>query len=676
MLCVRCSTPLPPTSSTCAHCGQRSLGRSYYSALVTADVHTDTRADTQPEIPTVRVTTLGSGAHARPSLSATTQPVATIKTALAPSTPISPAPDEAYTLRHLLNDTFGSPTHAQRVYPRTTIQRLLAERLEARLATNKWITATIGALVAILTGLGLSLVAQWILNGALGIALQSDGASATTAFTGDTFQALLGGNPIKLFLLAQHVPLLLASGASAENGWLSLTAPLTLLALIPALALILGGVIASASDFERRARYSVARGALLGPIYALCLLALAFCSLSPVDGDALGVSNATNMMASPLGAFLSGLVWGTLFGALGGWMHLHGRRWLRALPWSLERLPAPRLVGALLGGLTALGTGLLACLGVALAASVYLALNGMTPTLSGGVTRLPAAPGEMLMCLALIATLAPSLAATLWSLATGAQIQTAQVSYAGHGSFQATFGAFGSTQWGGVLLLLALIPLVACVFGGRVAARFIGARRGPGALVTGAFIALPVSAVSYLLIAQAQLTVAASLPGGVFILDVTPDAFSACARIFLLSAVAGAIGGWSTLPAPSLSTLAARLPIPGLLSLRARVYAALDTLTRRPLVAPISSARALCYDAALAVCGLSALTLALDGATLLLARSVSLVYLSMATSLVAALLVATPFLWLAVALVSAVSDLLAALTRQEPPPYPPPVPAR
>jgi hypothetical protein len=56
---------------------------------------------------------------------------------------------------------------------------------------------------------------------------------------------------------------------------------------------------------------------------------------------------------------------------------------------------------------------------------------------------------------------------------------------------------------------------------------------------------------------------------------------------------------------------------------------------------------------------LSALTLALDGATLLLARSVSLTYLSAATSFVAALLLATPFLWLALALISTASAVLS-----------------
>jgi hypothetical protein len=128
--------------------------------------------------------------------------------------------------------------------------------------------------------------------------------------------------------------------------------------------------------------------------------------------------------------------------------------------------------------------------------------------------------------------------------------------------------------------------------------------------------------------------------------------------MFLLAAVAGAIGGWSTLVSPSLTAHFARLSIPGLLALRARLYATLDTITQRSSFAPLSPARALLYDAVLAICGLSALTLALDGASLLLARSVSLTYLSAATSFVAALLVAAPFLWLALALVSAGAAIL------------------
>jgi hypothetical protein len=246
----------------------------------------------------------------------------------------------------------------------------------------------------------------------------------------------------------------------------------------------------------------------------------------------------------------------------------------------------------------------------------------------------------------------------------GAPAQTAQVGYTGHSTFQASFGAIGVSASGGVWLLLALIPVVAYLVGGRIAARFIGARTVRGALATGALIALPVSVGTYLLVAQAELTVAANLPGGTFILDVSPDALAASVRMFLLGALAGALGGWSTLVSPSLAAHSARLPVPGLLALRARLYATLDTITQRSSFAPLSPARALLYDAALAACGLSALTLALDGASLLLARSVSLTYLSAATSVVAALLVAAPFLWLALALISTATALLSPPVRQ------------
>jgi hypothetical protein len=623
----------------------------------------------------VRVTTHENGVQRRPTearlVPATTQPVAAIHVALPPTASAAPAPAEAYTIRHLLDATFGAPTRSHRLFPRTTIQRALVERLEARLVTNKWISAALGALVAVGVGLGLSLIAQSLLNAALGTALQTEDASATAAFTGDAFAALLGGNPVKLFLLAQHVPLQLANGASAASGRLSLGAPLTLFALIPMVALLLGGAISSASDFERRTRYSVARGALLGPVYAMALLLLSLISLSPVDGAALNVTSGTYVMASPFGAFLSGLAWGTLFGALGGWLHLHGRRSLRTLPASLERLPLPRLAGALLGGLTALGAGLLICLGVALAATVYLALNRMAPSLSGNLARLPATPAELLTSLTLIVTLAPSLAATLWTFSVGAPVQTAQVSYAGHGTFQASFGAFGVATWGEAWLLLALIPFLTCLAGGRIAARFVGARTARGALVTGALIALPVSVGAYLLVAQSELTVAANLPGGTYIFDVSPDAIGAALRMFLLAAIAGALGGWSTLVTPSLSAHFTRQPVPGLLALRARFYSTLDRITHRPAFGRLSPARALLYDAALAVCGLSALTLALDGATLLLSRSVSLTYLSAATSVVAALLVAMPFLWLALALITTARGLLSSLSLN-PPRKPPP----
>src|SRR5262245_23775232 len=98
MLCLRCATPLPPGSSTCHHCGARAQDRSYSTALVVAD----TIPDTQPEIPVVRVTTPTGGVHAGPTeatrpVPATTQPVTAVRVALAPTSPATPAPGEAYT---------------------------------------------------------------------------------------------------------------------------------------------------------------------------------------------------------------------------------------------------------------------------------------------------------------------------------------------------------------------------------------------------------------------------------------------------------------------------------------------------------------------------------------------------------------------------------------------------
>src|SRR5262249_13186126 len=118
MLCLRCATPLPPGSSACHRCGARAQRRSYSSALIVAD----TIPDPQPEIPVVRVTTLSSGVHAQPTeaarpVPATTQPVTAIRVSLAPTAPATPAPGEAYTLRHLLDATFGVPSRANRIFP-------------------------------------------------------------------------------------------------------------------------------------------------------------------------------------------------------------------------------------------------------------------------------------------------------------------------------------------------------------------------------------------------------------------------------------------------------------------------------------------------------------------------------------------------------------------------------
>lgn len=598
MLCAHCSTPLRFASSVCPTCGARSGERSYSLALSSVDRF----ADTQPEMATIRQIT---GGHSREDF---TQAVASGRSAAPMGASRSAA--EPYTLTRLLGDTFGRNASSHEVAPHTRLQGILLRAVGAPLAVTKWVPALFGALLA--TGLGL--LAMLPLYGAQRAlvlsATQPGGPDSPMAFGATVMQALLSGNLLQTFVLAHGVSLTLVRDHSAD--WLGTTMqlrmPLTALALIPLAALVAGGALASASDFARDGRASLARGALIGPFYGLLLMLLALLSKSVVDGGVAGLSGTAILLPSPVEALTSGLALGTICGAAGGWLHLYGARSLVVARVALESAPVARAVGVLGGAMVALVWGLGVCLSLVLAGIAYIAVHGPTPELTALMARtgLASAANTTGDTLALLLALAPGLALGLWSFAHGAPITTDRISYAGHGTFQSDFASLALPHNANWPLLLILIPLTAYLVGGRVAARFIGARRPIGAILTGAAIALPLALATYLLVSQSALGVDVKLPTGMLILDATPSASQAALLVFLSAAFVGGLGGYSTLLPPRfhLPHLMIRRP-------RQRFFALLHTLTGHRHL-PITAARRWLYDAALVACALSVTVLALD----------------------------------------------------------------
>jgi hypothetical protein len=592
-------------------------------------------------------------------------------------TPRAPGAVTPYTLRLLVDDTFGAnadPNAIDVETARTRPQRRLLNWLGARRAVTKCAPAALGAVVAVALGLAMTVVVQLLLDVILALTLHPGTVDPGTAFAENALQALLGGNPVKLFALANLAPVLLGggTGAGAAGSQLALVPPLNSLLLIPAVALLYGGALSAASDFQRRTRYSVARGALVGPFYALLLTILTVAPTSWFDGRALGIGDGGVLLATPESALFYGLLWGTLFGALGGWTHLHGRRSLGVARAQLSATRFARLTGAFVGAGMALLTGVLACLVVALGSVAYIVVSGQAPApLANAMqaAQLAGTPGGALSALLLALTLAPTLAVWVWAYACGVPIDLDRVSYAPGGAFGADFASLGLVgapngpqhpAW----YLLALIPPVCYFCGGRIAARVAGATRPRAGVVAGALMALPLSLLSALLLMLATLSVHANVPLGTLVVDAAPWATQSLALSLVVGALAGGLGGRSGVTHPGRgASLSVRMMRYG--RARARLFARIDRVVGRQAGAPMGLARAWAYHGVLAACVLCGGVLVVDIANPWLAPYMSATRLSTLDGVAAALLVAIPLLCFCVALWAGALGVIP--TRRQPP---------
>jgi hypothetical protein len=591
-------------------------------------------------------------------------PGASVYDAPPPHDPYSAAPVAAPPPPPLLL-VFGPDTPASAAEPRTRIQRAL-RNFSPRYAVNKWFTGALGALAALVTGLILTAIIQGLFSTALGDALTfGSGASSSSIATISSFLKIDVLNLFALEHLAALVVHVGAGGVDAASLDLTINLPFLGLLLVPALALTLGGMISASSDYHRLPYMSIARGALMGPIYAVVLFVVAQFSSSTVSLGAQDVSASVSLGPSTLQECLYGLLWGLLFGALGGWIQLKGRATLAAALPALQALKRPRLVGGVAGALAALLCGILMFTIAGLAVGVYFSSSfaaTAAPTQQGA----PALFGSdgLWALLRLLVLLGPTAAIWAFALGVGGPI-TLAASGSGGSSLNTSlsYGLINAQKLPGNNLwyLLVVIPILCCLIGGHIAARVNRSQQVGDGFAAGAMIALPLALLLSLMALLVTISVGISGSGGLSALgfngtsSIGPAFGGTFLGALVVGAVAGGLGGASTAALPSLGTLP-RLLVQPFRPLRPLLNRLLDSLLARPHNEPFTPAGAWFYDGILLAAGLGLVVLALDLLSLALTSVLPFVVLRNVDEWGATLLVGLPLLFFVGALVAAFSS--------------------
>lgn len=542
--------------------------------------------------------------------------------------------------------------------PSTPLQAALQHNVTPRYAVNLWATVTLGTVAAVGASLLLLLAAAAIWSNTLTALLETTlGGSVLDGTLVDSPARMFSPNVWQLLLLALRVPLTLGASTGGTPTSVTLTFPVTGLLVLPALALILGGYLAAASDYKRRARYSIARGALIAPFYGLFLVVVA--QMAATSGGT-SAGSEFSLDFAPLVAFLYGLLWGMFWGGLGGWVQLAGKHWLGSLVLGCQALRNGQLAGALAGAIATLvavgGIGLALVLGGFVvflnpASDMGTAASPLSPLLHGGSANGFLLSLELFLLVSLPAVL------LLFMFATGASflIPLTASSTLGLGQSTSSFGLFGAqvSPASGLVYLLVLFPLLCYVVGGRVAARTARAHTLDQAALAGALIAAPLSLVFVL--CALLMTFGVSAAGGTslaIVESVGPSVGSVALGVLILGAIGGGLGGASLAAAPALGEMPRRFLLP-LRPLALVLFPLLDRLTRRRTDGSITPSRLWAYEGVLAgvTCGI--LTLVLWAINLLVGGVPALGFLALLVNIAAALAVALPVIFWTGALVVA-----------------------
>jgi hypothetical protein len=482
------------------------------------------------------------------------------------------------------------------------IQDLWLRYLPQEWAVVPWISIPLGALLAVTAGLLVSIIGLLFWSRAVGYLLDSSSFANPTA---RLVEAVLSPNLLQLFLLEQGVPMSLALGSPGSTGSFSalMTLPLTGLSLLPACALVLAGYVAAASDFSHRLRFSGLRGALVGPVYAILLLLVALFGSSTVT---IAQDTVIQLHPSPGHAFLIGLVWGTLLGALGGLLAIR-----RHHLFTTYRRP-DLLAGASWGALIALGSGLLLA-AVALIAGMAAHVIGSVPPATAGSSGngLLDALGAIAITISLLVVIAPVGALWVFALGSGATIDSwGSATETTVGSGTSTFGLLVAQHHPSSIVwwLLLLIPLVSYIIGGRAAARIARTDSLRDSALVGWLMAVALSLVMLILTLLARVLI--SSEATVFerqvnaSLGIAPSVGAVFLLVLLIGGIFGALGGVSAFLAPDPGPVLASRASPLLLNLDPALNVALrpwdmfDAARNRH--SPRTPLRALIYAAILA----------------------------------------------------------------------------
>jgi hypothetical protein len=530
---------------------------------------------------------------------------------------------------------FGYNADPNTAQPATRVQAYLLKNVSRQYAVSKWFGATAGGVVAAIIGLLLTIPAQELWKKTLNL----DGFILLGGGTGglSSGASTLGlGSPgvFTLFPVENHVPL----SFSQSGVTVSITTPLLGLFIVPVVALLLGGYISASSDYSRRARFSVARGALIAPAYGVCLAIIAL------------VGKHNGVGAQPFLAFLYGLLWGAVFGAVGGWIQQSGGAWLTSLIGKLQSLGNARYVGAAAGAVSALVSVVL--LGTACAMGYF----AFSLTQTAGATNAP----DIGAILRLGVTTGPTEGLYLLGAANGASLDT----------YSKGFGQNTSTHIGILVnhnhppnmwqfIIYGAAMAASYIVGGRIAARVARAGRADQGFAAGALMAVPLSLLLTLAAWLTLTTVGSGSSGESF----SGGAGLSLGGVFITTLVAGAviggIGGASIFTMPALGSLPRVLLLPfrpfGL-----ALNPLLDALTGAPRGQRRSAARSWVYDAVLATVALGVVVIILDVAGNTLAGSISYPLMRALFEFAGALLVGLPIMYLTGALFTAIQSGLVA----------------
>lgn len=413
----------------------------------------------------------------------------------------------------------------------------MLNRLPPSIAGSTWYGALMGAMVAVVLALLLSAAVSLTLGptldqGSSANALTNLNTSADIGQTGTTSVSLYS-NPLMLFASANQSKLIekITEDLSGDNssptslqatasGTVSATTSPTLLLLIPAIGLIIGGYFAASTNYTGRRLFSITRGASICVIYAALVLIISLFATGSLalSASESGITLSINgtITPDPLSVFLNALLWGVLFGALGGFLRAN------AFPRTTHSRSYERIRSALIGTGAALGVYFVLCL--LLIITLYVTGQLFTPTLlsQSGST----ATGNL--CASLSQSLnasthttsgsdaarylffivgSPVMAFWLMGISMGAPLQIS-------GAANLSIGLFGADcQLGSGALpyLLLLIPAAAFFLGGWIAARSVRPVTSQEAAGVGLLLAGALAILTTILMALASTTLNESI---------------------------------------------------------------------------------------------------------------------------------------------------------------------
>jgi len=427
------------------------------------------------------------------------------------------------------------------------VQRALFSRLQPSVASSAWFGAIIGSLFAFVLVLLLSVAFSLTLGSMLDQGTFSQLSTGNVLSLGNSSSsnsASFYSNPLLLLTYTQRSTFDLNVSTNASDTSIpgnsiteSVTPPLSLLLIIPAIGLIFGGYLAASTNYGGRLLFSITRGASICVIYALLVLIISLVASSSVTiGNTTDSSVSESLVFSPevFSALLNALLWGLVFGALGG--YLHSRSLPKVAPAGPGNRVNARIRGAFAGAGVALTILFALCLLVVIGLYILAQVGGPSLHTEGSPVSSGSAAGNCSIFLQqpsssessiLPNTLAthvgyaidsPTLAVWLMPVAMGAPFVVTS------GGISINIGLFASScgpgSKGALFYLFLLLPTIASFVGGWFAARSAQVRSAReaagvalmmGVALTGLLLMISFYSAISLSVAERGLTTTATL---------------------------------------------------------------------------------------------------------------------------------------------------------------------